>query len=149
MFKQQQQKLWIFKVDDINGGAKWDWVTNPGIKKILEAQGLTWVFALDRQFHGSTQVKCRSTWLLLEAGKEGEKLLCLLLHCCDQTLSWDRSTSQHEAQTQPPQGGRLLCFDQGRKDLGHEMQKTLFPTGGSQQFSIDFKRTVPVSTTWG
>lgn len=34
-----------------------------------------------------------------------------------------------------------------RKDLGHEMQKALFPTGGSQQFSIDFEGMVPVSST--
>lgn len=53
---------------------------------MLGARGLTWVFAPDRQFHGSTQVKCRSTWLLLEAGKEGGNLFCSVPHGYDQTL---------------------------------------------------------------
>jgi len=43
--------------------------------------------------------------------------------------------------------GRLPCSDRGRKELGHEMQKVLFPTGGSQHSSVDFKGTVPVFTT--
>lgn len=102
--------------------------------------------ALDRQFHSSTQVKCWSTWLLLEAKKEEDKLLCLLLHCCDQTLSWDGRASRCAAQMS--QEERLSGSDWGRENLRDGKQNSSLPTGGSQHCSIDFKGTVPASSTW-
>lgn len=99
------------------------------------ARGLTRVFALDRQFHGGTQVKCCSTWLLLEVGQEGGNLFCSVLCCSNQPWAekgklWALTHSKLHLQ---PEGSASLFIPRDRCQQPAPEDTALWCTGAGRK----------------